>query len=117
MRHNHLATGLGVRLTDALVEKTILRVADTGYLLEADGAIWLQQFGIDVDVFDRRGVLFAPWHIDWSERKRHMAGPSGGALAARLFHLRWLERRPASRVVSLTERGRAGMQDAFGLSF
>ncbi len=90
MCYNHLAGRLGVRLTDALVEKAILRVADTGYLLEADGAIWLQQFGIDVEVFDRRGVLFAPWHIDWSERKRHMAGPLGAALAARLFELHWL---------------------------
>lgn len=117
MCYNHLAGKLGVRLTDALVEKAILRVTDTGYVLEADGPIWLQRLGIGVEAFNRHGAHFAPWHIDWSERKRHLAGPLSAALAARLLELRWIERRPASRIVFLTERGRASMQDAFGLSF
>lgn len=117
MCYHHLAGTLGVLLAEALVEKQILHVGDAGYVVEEAGIAWLHSFGIASGPRSTRGVLFVPWHIDWSERKHHVAGGLGAALAGRLFELQWLERHPSSRAVRLTTDGKTGMQQAFGLRF
>lgn len=115
MCYNHLAGALGVRLTESLVEKHILRPVDAGYVAENEGLAWLESFGIAGELLKRRGLLFVPWHIDWSERKHHAAGAFGAALARRLFELNWIEHQPASRAVRLTAQGKAGIECTFGL--
>jgi DNA-binding transcriptional ArsR family regulator len=117
MCYHHLAGTLGVLLTEALVESQILHVAEAGYVVEAEGIAWLHTFGIASGPLQKQGRLFAPWHLDWSERKHHVAGAFGAALADRLFELRWLERHPSSRAVRLTTEGKTGMEQAFGLRF
>lgn len=116
MCYNHLAGTLGVMLTESLVEKQILHVVDAGYVVQDGGITYLEDFGIMTGPLKKRGLLFVPWHIDWSERKHHVAGAFGAALAGRLFDLHWIERLPASRAIRLTEHGREGMTRAFGLS-
>jgi DNA-binding transcriptional ArsR family regulator len=117
MCYNHLAGTLGVLLTEALVEREILHVADAGYVVEDEGVAWLQTFGIASGPLKNQGLLFIPWHIDWSERKHHVAGAFGAALASRLFELHWLEHHPSSRAVRLTTDGKTGMEQVFGLRF
>jgi DNA-binding transcriptional ArsR family regulator len=117
MCYHHLAGTLGVRLTEALVDREILHVAEEGYVVQEEGIAWLHSFGIAGGPLHKRGQLFVPWHIDWSERKHHVAGTLGAALAGRLFELRWLERHPSSRAVRLTTEGKLGMEQAFGLRF
>ncbi len=117
MCYHHLAGTLGVVLTEALVERQILHVADAGYMVEDEGIAWLHTFGIASEPLKKRGLLFVPWHIDWSERKHHVAGALGAALAGRLFELQWLERHPSSRAVRLTTVGKTGMEQVFGLRF
>jgi DNA-binding transcriptional ArsR family regulator len=117
MCYNHLAGTLGVRLTEALVERQILHVAEAGYVVEEQGIAWLHTFGIASGLLQKRELLVVPWHIDWSERKHHVAGAFGAALADRLFELHWLERHPSSRAVRLTTEGKTGMEQAFGLRF
>ena len=115
MCYNHLAGTLGVALTEALVEKQILHSVDTGYVVESDGIAWLEDFGIPCQPLKRRGLLFVPWHIDWSERKHHVAGAFGAALTHRLFELNWIKRQPTSRSVHLTAAGQVEIEQAFGL--
>ena len=117
MCYHHLAGTLGVLLTEALVEKHILHVADGGYVVEDEGIAWLNTFGIASGPLKKRGPLFVPWHIDWSERKHHVAGVLGAVLVGRLFELQWLERQPSSRAVRLTTDGKTGIEQAFGLHF
>jgi len=117
MCYNHLAGTLGVLLTEELVQRQILHEADAGYVVEEEGIAWLQTFGIASGPLQKRGRLFVPWHIDWSERRHHVAGALGAALASCLFELQWLERNPTSRAVRLTAEGKAGMEQAFGLRF
>ena len=116
MCYNHLAGTLGVMLTEALIEKQILHVVDAGYVVQDEGISYLENFGIATGPLKKRGLLFVPWHIDWSERKHHVAGAFGAVLAGRLFDLHWIERLPASRAIRLTEQGQEGMTRAFGLS-
>lgn len=115
--YTHLAGTLGVLLTDALVQKQILLVAEAGYVVEEKGIAWLQGFGIAGESMQKQRSLFVPWHLDWSERKRHVAGTLGAALAGRLFELQWLERHPSSRAVRLTDEGKRGIERAFGFRF
>jgi DNA-binding transcriptional ArsR family regulator len=115
--YHHLAGTLGVLLTEALVERQVLHKADAGYVVEEEGIAWLHAFGIAGGPLQKRGRLFVPWHIDWSERRHHVAGALGAALADRLFELQWLVRHPTSRAVRLTAEGKAGLEQAFGLRF
>lgn len=115
MCYHHLAGTLGVLLTEALVQQQILHVADMGYVVTAAGVAWLRDFSITGAPPSKNGVIFVPWHIDWSERKHHVAGAFGAALANRLFDLRWLERRPCSRAVRVTATGAIELERVFGL--
>ncbi len=110
--YHHLAGMLGVSLADSLVEQGILHVTDAGYVVEKDGLAWLQAFGITLRQAER---LYVPWHIDWSERRHHIAGSLGAALANRLFQLRWLERHAASRAVRVTSEGKTQLAHRFGI--
>lgn len=117
MCYNHLAGTLGVMFTEALVEKQIIRVVETGYVVENEGYAWLEEFGLAGGMFKKHESLFIPWHIDWSERKHHVAGSFGDAFAKRLLTLHWIERQPASRAVRLTELGQSEIERIFGLRF
>lgn len=113
MCYNHLAGNLGVELTQALVDKQVLDASDDGYSITESGLRWLRNFGIDEAVLKKRGSLVVPHHIDWSERRPHIAGDFGAAFARRLFDLEWIIRTPFSRAVRLTPTGQQAIQDEF----
>jgi hypothetical protein len=48
--------------------------------------------------------------MDWSERRPHLAGALGAAVAERCLALGWLQRQKHSRALSLTEAGQADLQ-------
>ncbi|MBO0783089.1 MAG: winged helix-turn-helix transcriptional regulator [Ktedonobacteraceae bacterium] len=113
MCYNHLAGELGVAVTQALLEKRIVREVEDGYAVSEDGQRWLCEFGVMTP--KKRSLLFAPHHIDWSERRHHLAGALGAALAKRLFEVGWVRRLPSSRAVRVTEEGRTELARVFGL--
>jgi DNA-binding transcriptional ArsR family regulator len=115
MCYNHLAGNLGVKLTQALVDKQVLVASDEGYSITPNGLLWLDDFGINTAAFTKRVSLIVPQHIDWSERLPHIAGELGAALARRLFELEWIIRTPSSRAVRLTATGQEALQDEFAL--
>lgn len=115
MCYNHLAGNLGVKLSQALVDKHVLDASDNGYNITPNGLQWLRDFGIDEVLLKKRGSLVVPHHIDWSERLPHIAGELGAALARRLFDLEWIIRTPSSRAVRLTEIGQKALQDQLAI--
>jgi hypothetical protein len=52
--------------------------------------------------------------LDWSERRPHLAGRVGAALACRCFELGWIERQRDTRAVAITGVGRDGFRSTFG---
>jgi hypothetical protein len=55
--------------------------------------------------------------VDWTERRPHIGGAVGAALASRLFELKWIERvHNSSRVLMITSAGRRGLHETFALS-
>lgn len=115
MCYNHLAGRLGVRLSQALVDKEILDLADEGYMISPAGVEWLHDFGIDATLFKKRGALAVPRHIDWSERRHHVAGAFGAVLTRRILDLEWITRTPSSRAIRLTARGQQALRETFGI--
>jgi DNA-binding transcriptional ArsR family regulator len=115
MCYNHLAGELGVMLTQSLVDKQILTAIDSGFLLTAGGEQWLREFGVECAAMGKHGIVFVPHHIDWSERRHHIAGELGAAFARRLVELEWVKRISSNRAVRVTERGQQELQVQFGL--
>jgi len=113
--YNHFAGQLGVALSQALVEKEVLTKVDGGYLVTEDGECWLREVGIECSALSKRGQIFAPHHIDWSERLHHVAGALGAALARRFFDLGWVRRVPTNRAVRLTKEGEQAFLKELGL--
>jgi DNA-binding transcriptional ArsR family regulator len=111
--YDHLAGRLGVELTAALEREGVL-VHDGGTFALGRTAR-LTQLGIDLEALARRRRPLVRACLDWSERRRHVAGSVGAALADRLFELGWLERRPTNRSVEVTQLGVAQLRAEFGL--
>ncbi len=109
--YDHLAGTLGVAVTEALVAYDILAEIEDGYAVTPAGVQRLQEFGVDVGSARRRRRFFAPQCLDWSERRHHVAGALGSALAGHLFEIGWIVRAPISRAVWVTPTGRVGLSD------
>lgn len=111
--YDHLAGTIGVLLADTLVTRGHLKPGT--FELTASGADWLKRLGIDVDAMRRGRRPTTRPCLDWSERREHLAGAAGAALASALLERRWIARIEGSRAVRLTVRGRDGLQRLLSL--
>jgi DNA-binding transcriptional ArsR family regulator len=113
--YDHLAGVVGVAITDRLLsEAWLLPAGDAAYELSPAGAERLGALGVALpDPRVRRA--FARPCLDWTERRPHLAGAVGAALATALVDRGWLRRRTDSRALDLTSAGRAGLRTELGL--
>lgn len=111
--YDHLAGRLGVAITDALRERGHIAGSDALVLTDS-GMAWLEELGIDVAALRRGRRPLALACLDWSERRIHLAGAAGAALAGRLLELGWLRRLEGTRAVRLTLRGRDALSHSLG---
>jgi DNA-binding transcriptional ArsR family regulator len=112
--YDHLAGRLGVGLSHQLVRNGLLVDTDGDFRVTDVGAEVLTGFGLDLDVLSAQERPFSRACMDWSEQDHHLAGSLGAGLCNELFRLGWVEGREASRVVLVTDAGRAGMFELFG---
>src|SRR6201995_5241368 len=113
--YDPLAGRLGVALTQRMLEGGYLEKDGGDYDITPTGATAFEELGIDLDTLRAQERPLSRACLDWSEKDHHLAGSLGAALTNELFRLGWLEGREASRVVMVTEVGREGLWDAFGL--
>jgi DNA-binding transcriptional ArsR family regulator len=113
--YDHLAGQLGVRLAHALDASRILAARDGAYVVTARGERELTSFGLNIAQLRLRRRPLTRACLDWSERRFHLAGALGAAVTSRLFELGWIERLGSGRAVRLTDAGRDGLRDRFGL--
>lgn len=119
--YDHLAGELGTALLAMMLRKGWLAddaQGDAGgrmLALSAGGEKALAALGVDVAAARLRRRRFACRCLDWSERRDHLAGALGAALAQRMVALRWIERQKHSRLVSVTADG-ALRFEALGLT-
>jgi DNA-binding transcriptional ArsR family regulator len=103
--YDHLAGQLGVAVTDALR----LRLDEGAFVVTRETRRGLDGLGIALDELDPGRRALARPCLDWSERRYHVAGALGAAVATSLFERRWLERVPGSRAVRVTAAGARGL--------
>lgn len=109
MCYDHLAGRLGVALTQAMTAERYLLPGERDFELTAAGGGFLTELGIDVGAARGRRRCFARQCLDWSERRHHLGGALGAALAGRLVALQWIRREARGRKVVLTAAGERGL--------
>jgi DNA-binding transcriptional ArsR family regulator len=111
--YSHLAGRLGVALADALIGSGWLEPDGRDYRLTRKGARALRGLGIELPT--RRDPAPARRCLDWTERRPHVAGLVGTALADLAFERGWIRRLRGTRAVAVTSRGRIQLRDVFNL--
>ena len=113
--YDHLAGQFGVRLADGLVERGYIELSSEGGAITEPGIAFFREFGVDLDRAPRGGKhIFCRPCLDWSERRLHVGGTLGAALADRCFALNWVRRCDGSRTVTVTPAGELGIRETFG---
>jgi len=102
-----LEQALGVALEQALERQRVIRRDKETLLLGESAGSRLAELGIDIDRIQRQRRPVVRGCMDWSERELHLAGALGAALASRVFELGRVKRHEATRVVLVTDAGRA----------
>jgi DNA-binding transcriptional ArsR family regulator len=107
--YDHLAGQLGVGMTDALVRHGALVAHGAGYEVTATGEELLHRLGVDVAAARARRRALTRACIDWTERRPHLAGALGSALASAVIANGWVLRRRNDRALTVTATGAAAM--------
>jgi len=113
--YDHLAGRLGVGLADALVARDYVALSEDGGIVTRAGEEFFRGFGIELREAGETRRAFCRPCLDWSERRTHLAGALGAALATRSFELGWITRIRDTRAVLVTPDGRRGFSQTFGI--
>lgn len=117
MCYDHFAGRLGVSIADALVEKGALIALDTDYELTPKGEAMFDTWGINPSDLKRSKRVFARQCLDWSERRHHVSGSVGAALANLAFDKGWVTRAKERRVLVVTPLGQRELKTHLGISY
>jgi DNA-binding transcriptional ArsR family regulator len=113
--YDHLAGKLGVSLAGWLANHRYILLDDEGGEVTAAGLAFFAEFGMDVCGLRKKRRRFCRPCLDWTERRFHLAGALGAALAQRCFQLRWIQRVEDSRALTVTKIGLAALEERFGI--
>ncbi|WHY87251.1 winged helix-turn-helix domain-containing protein [Neobacillus novalis] len=114
--YDHLAGELGVKVTKALIDKEIVYLEDGLYEVTKKGIEWFTQFGINIEEANTKRRIFAKPCLDWSERRYHISGWLGSAIATHFFNHGWITKAAKNRAVQLTPKGINALKEHFGIS-
>jgi len=106
MCYDHMAGRLGVAVCDMLLRRRHVVLVDGGGEVTPSGEQFLE--GLGVDLAKARGAKrhYCRSCIDWTERRHHISGAVGAALAEAFLARRLVARIPDSRALSVTPLGR-----------
>lgn len=128
--YNHIAGGLGVAITAALIERGCLTGGDgsadlggvhRGRLVGGvRDEIAYQLTGVGRSTLGELGVILPAENtvrccVDWTEQRHHIAGPLGRALLDAFTGAGWLRRAERSRALIATEAGKRSLHAYLGL--
>lgn len=101
--YGHIAGKIVVKFTESLLENNYLEEKEECYKLTGKGKIWLKKIGLETE----KSIYSKPIskHIDWTERKNHMAGPVALQITEKMIELSWLKKSKINRCLNLTRKG------------
>jgi DNA-binding transcriptional ArsR family regulator len=104
--YDHMAGRLGVAVCDMLVRRRHVVLVDGGGEVTPSGERFLAELGVDLPKARRAKRHYCRGCIDWTERRHHVSGAVGAALADAFFARRLVERIHDSRALAVTPLGR-----------
>lgn len=107
--YNHLAGRRGVQMYQALLARGALA---EGPVATASMAEALAVLDVDPERLPGRSPMCRDC-LDWSERRRHLAGRLGRAILTAMEDCAWVRREAGSRVLHFTPTGAAAFEAAF----
>lgn len=111
--YDHLAGELGVDLYDSLLDRGCLAERGDTVDLTDEGAVFIENFGIDLASVSKTRRPLCRSCLDWSSRRTHLAGALGTALLNRFYDLGWARRVDGSRVIAFSAQGERAFREAF----
>ena len=114
--YDHLAGQIGIVVTDSLTQRGHLEPkGPRDWTLTNSGELFCTRLGVDLPGARNASTRhFARQCLDWSERRPHIAGALGSAIADTFFKKGWVERLRRGRTVRLTDSGRRALTSQFG---
>ena len=113
--YHHLGGRLAVVITQGFLDRGWLFEDGLSYHLTDLGETRFTGLGVDLTELKKSGQILARPCLDWSERRNHLAGELGRAVADCLFENRWICRVGSSRVVKLTDLGQRELPRELGV--
>jgi DNA-binding transcriptional ArsR family regulator len=113
--YDHIAGVLGVGLAERLTECEHIVLGDEAGEVTRAGVEFFARLGVDLTAARSKRRLFCRPCLDCTERRPHIGGAVGAALANRCFELKWIERVRDTRALSITPAGRRGLLEHFSL--
>jgi DNA-binding transcriptional ArsR family regulator len=116
--YDHLAGQVGLAVTDSLTQHGHLEPKGArDWTLTSSGELFCSRLGVDLAGAKAAHTRhFARQCLDWSERRPHISGALGSAIADTFFKKGWAERMRRGRTVRLTDSGRRALSSHFGTS-
>jgi DNA-binding transcriptional ArsR family regulator len=120
--YDHLAGRAGAAIFEAMLDRGLLEVvgpddpAESAYEVTPKGERQLEELGLDLAVVKSARRRFAGHCLDWTERRPHLNGALGAALAEALVERGWFAHTNVRRALTLTSLGREGLANTFGLN-
>jgi DNA-binding transcriptional ArsR family regulator len=116
--YDHLAGQVGIAVTDSLTQHGHLEPKGAkDWKLTTSGELFCDRLGVDLaGARAAESRHFARQCLDWSERRPHISGALGSAIADTFFKKGWTERLRRGRTVRLTASGRRALTSHFGTS-
>jgi len=115
MCYDHLAGVLGVAVADALRSRGYVTEDDKDFHPTDKGVGFFAELGIDFDTLKGKRRHLARRCLDWSERRPHVGGALGAAIADTFMEKGWIERIRDTRKVEVTDAGRKALTQCLGI--
>ena len=90
---HHLAGKLGVEIAEKLLHRKFIILEEGEYIVTEQGKKWFLNFGINIEKANIKRRIFAKPCLDWSERRYHISGWLGSAIAKLFLNRNGLQRR------------------------
>lgn len=107
--YDHLAGETATRFYAQLVEAGLLAATADGVGVTPVGRARFLAEGIDVSTLEARSRPLCRACLDWSERRPHLAGALGAAVAMHALRRGWCRREGAGRIVTFAPGGREAL--------
>ena len=113
--YDHLAGRLAVAIADRLQDDGhVVLTADGGEVTDT-GRVFFAAHGFGIAVPARTHRIFCRPCIDWTERRPHLAGYVGAVICSCAKSRGWVRGVRDGRALTVTEEGRRGLAETFGI--